>query len=87
MPFPQSLSYSSPYLGPSQISGRTHAALNELVQQTIFKPSIKSRREAVTCEEGVGSCFLLAVYEHIGPLAICPQQYRILIYLVFGQTG
>jgi hypothetical protein len=54
MPFPKPLGHTSPYLRPAQVSRRAHAALNVLVQKTVFEPGEKRRSETVASEEGVG---------------------------------
>jgi hypothetical protein len=50
MPFSKPLSYSSPYFWSTQVGRCAHTTCNELVKETVLKPSVEGRREAMAGE-------------------------------------
>jgi hypothetical protein len=58
MPLSQPLCYSPPYLWPAEVRRRAHAALYELVQETVVEAGEQGRREAMAGEQAVRRRFL-----------------------------
>jgi hypothetical protein len=58
MPFSKPLSYSSPYFWSTQVGRCAHTTCNELVKETVLKPSVEGRREAMAGEQRVGASLL-----------------------------
>jgi hypothetical protein len=55
MPFSQPLSYPSPNFWSTQVGRCAHCARNVLVKETVLKPGVERRREAMSGQKGVRS--------------------------------